>query len=69
MFKSWFLGPLIKSTSGIIIHKIMIGDYELWRLDGCGLKYQFYSLLGGGAGDKKKTLEELFSLLDLSFSS
>lgn len=53
MFKSWFLGPLIISTSGIIIHKIRIGDYELWRLDGCGLKSQFYSLLGGGGEDKK----------------
>lgn len=51
MFKSWFLGPLIISTSGII------GEYELWRLDECGLKSQFYPLLGVGAG----TLEKIFT--------
>ena len=35
----------------------MIGEYELWRLDGCGLKSQFYPLLGVGGG----TLEKLFT--------
>ena len=31
----------------------MIGEYEPWRLDGCGLKSQFYSLLGRGEKQKK----------------
>ena len=57
IFKSWFLGPLIISSSRIIIHRIMIGEYELRRLDGCGLKSQFYPLLGVGGG----TLEKLFT--------